>query len=45
MNLANIIILSLVEGVTEFLPISSTAHLILTSNILGIERSDFISTF
>jgi len=45
MDLIHIIILSVVEGVTEFLPISSTAHLILTSHMLSIPTSEFLSTF
>ncbi len=45
MNILQAIILSLVEGVSEFLPISSTAHLVLTSNILGIVQSDFVKSF
>jgi undecaprenyl-diphosphatase len=45
MDLLHIIILSVVEALTEFLPISSTAHLILTSHILGIVQSEFVSTF
>lgn len=45
MDFSHVIILSAVEGVTEFLPISSTAHLILTSHILGIPKSEFLSTF
>lgn len=38
-------ILGLVEGFTEFLPISSTAHLILVSWILDIDQTSFVKTF
>ncbi|MFA4819102.1 MAG: undecaprenyl-diphosphatase UppP, partial [Patescibacteria group bacterium] len=34
-----------VEGVTEFLPISSTGHLILVSQLLPIAETDFVKTF
>lgn len=45
MNFLHVVILSIIEGVTEFLPISSTGHLILTSKLLMIETSDFLKTF
>lgn len=45
MTILQAIILSLVEGFTEFLPISSTGHLILTSTLLRISQTAFTSTF
>jgi undecaprenyl-diphosphatase len=39
------LILGIVEGITEFLPISSTAHLDVTSKLLGITHNDFVSSF
>lgn len=45
MNLINALILGIVEGITEFLPISSTAHLIITSKLLNISQTDFQKFF
>lgn len=39
------IIIAIVEGITEFLPISSTGHMILTQGILGMETNDFVKAF
>lgn len=45
MSFLETIILSLIEGLTEFLPISSTAHMIFASSIMGIESDEFVKMF
>ncbi len=45
MNFFQAVILGVVEGITEFLPISSTGHLILTTDLLGIQSTEFVKSF
>ncbi|MFN8289295.1 MAG: undecaprenyl-diphosphate phosphatase [Chitinophagaceae bacterium] len=45
MSTIDAIIIAIVEGITEFLPISSTGHMIITERVLGIEATDFTRLF
>ncbi|MBF8455983.1 undecaprenyl-diphosphate phosphatase [Kaistella sp. G5-32] len=45
MDTLQAIILAIVEGLTEFLPISSTAHMGFAANLMGMEESEFLKMF
>jgi undecaprenyl-diphosphatase uppP len=45
MTILESIILAIVEGLTEFLPVSSTGHMILTEGILGMESTAYLKAF
>jgi undecaprenyl-diphosphatase len=39
------VIIAIVEGITEFLPVSSTGHMIITEALLGVEMNEFTKAF
>ena len=45
MNTFHAIILAIIEGLTEFLPVSSTGHMIIGSSLMGIAHEDFVQLF
>ena len=45
MSILEAIIIAIVEGLTEFLPVSSTGHMVITSSLLGIESNEFTKLF
>ncbi len=45
MSVLETIIIAIVEGLTEFLPVSSTGHMIIAQNLLGVESTDFVKAF
>ncbi len=45
MNIFEVIILAIIEGLTEFLPVSSTGHMVIASAIMGIGQDEFVKLF
>jgi len=45
MSIIQLIILSIIEGLTEFLPVSSTGHMVVTSALMGIGKDEFVKLF
>ena len=45
MQIVDAIIIAIVEGLTEFLPVSSTGHMIIASSLLGIHKEEFTKLF
>jgi len=45
MNIIHVIVLAIIEGLTEFLPISSTGHMVLASSLMGIGDDEFVKIF
>lgn len=45
MNTLQAIVLAIIEGITEFLPVSSTGHMIIASSFFGIAQEDFTKLF
>ena len=45
MDIIQAIILAIVEGIMEFLPVSSTGHMVITSSLMGIQKDEFTKLF
>jgi undecaprenyl-diphosphatase len=45
MNIIEAVIIAIVEGITEYLPVSSTGHMIIASSFMGIEKEEFTKLF
>lgn len=45
LSIFEVIVIAIVEGLTEFLPVSSTGHMIIVQNLLGVESTEFVKAF
>jgi undecaprenyl-diphosphatase len=45
MSIIHVIILAIIEGITEFLPVSSTGHMVIASSLMGISKDEFVKLF
>lgn len=45
MNIFEVVVLGIIEGLTEFLPVSSTGHMIIASSFMGIQSDPFVKLF
>lgn len=45
MSILEAIIIAIVEGLTEFLPVSSTGHMIIAQSMMGVESTEFVKAF
>jgi len=45
MNIVHVIILAIIEGLTEFLPVSSTGHMVIASSLMWISTDEFVKLF
>ena len=45
MSIIHVIVLAIIEGLTEFLPVSSTGHMVIASALMGIDKDEFVKLF
>ena len=45
LDMLQTVVIAIVEGLTEYLPVSSTGHMIITQNLLGVESTEFVKAF
>ena len=45
MSTIEVIMLAIIEGLTEFLPVSSTGHMIIATALMGVEPTAFVKLF